>query len=161
MTEDLRARIADAIAYHPSNRGASLEQRERVAGVLADAVMAVVEAERRESDERAWAAEATLAAVREYVETSDDDGIHTRETVLRLLAGKTEAEAMAERYDQMVNAPLAPATVEALNRRLASGEYAQRKVRGTVRPAGKEPAEMVIPPDELAALCDYDETERP
>ena len=66
-------------------------------------------------------------------------------------------DQVAARYERMVNAPLAPATVEALNRRLASGEYAQRKVR----PAGKEPAEMVIPPDELAALCDYDETERP
>lgn len=31
------------------------------------------------------AAEATLRAVREYVETSDDDAIRTRETVLRIL----------------------------------------------------------------------------
>lgn len=51
MTDDLRARVADAIAFHPSNRGGSLEQRERVAGLLADAVMRVVEAEQAEYDE--------------------------------------------------------------------------------------------------------------
>lgn len=34
------------------------------------------------------AAEATLRAVREYVETSDDDGIRTREAVLRVLGGQ-------------------------------------------------------------------------
>ncbi|WP_255951587.1 helix-turn-helix domain-containing protein [Streptomyces odontomachi] len=44
--------------------------------------------------------EATLAAIREYAETTDDDGIRTRETVLRLLdrpapADETPAETAA------------------------------------------------------------------
>jgi hypothetical protein len=41
--------------------------------------------------------EATLAAVREYVETSDDDGITAREIVLGLLGGKTIGEVEAGR----------------------------------------------------------------
>ncbi|MEU1908424.1 hypothetical protein ACFV4E_22745 [Streptomyces hygroscopicus] len=40
-----------------------------------------------EAVQRRDAAEAALARVREYVATSDDDGIRTRETVLRLLGG--------------------------------------------------------------------------
>jgi len=42
---------------------------------------------RRQRDE----AETALRAVREYAETSDDDGIRTRETVLQML-GETAQE---------------------------------------------------------------------
>jgi hypothetical protein len=42
-------------------------------------------------EHRAERAEARLAAAQEYAETSDDDGIRTRETVLRILAGKESA----------------------------------------------------------------------
>ena len=43
--------------------------------------------ERYTWQERGDRAEDRLAAIREYVEHSDDDGIRTRETVLRLLDG--------------------------------------------------------------------------
>lgn len=35
----LHARIADAITFHPGNRGGTLEQREAVSRLLADAVL--------------------------------------------------------------------------------------------------------------------------
>ena len=44
-----------------------------------------------EAVQRRDAAEAALARVREYLETSDDDGIRTRETVLRFLDAAEQA----------------------------------------------------------------------
>ncbi|GHJ34284.1 hypothetical protein TPA0910_87170 [Streptomyces hygroscopicus subsp. sporocinereus] len=44
-----------------------------------------------EAVQRRDAAEAALARVREYLETSDDDGIRTRETVLRFLEAAEQA----------------------------------------------------------------------
>jgi len=89
MTEDLRARVADAIAYHPSNRGASLEQRERVAGVLADAVMAVVEAEQHVVAHNAAAADShaeEALRIAERAEAERDAAYRERAQLLALLA---------------------------------------------------------------------------
>ena len=60
----------------------------------ADSAAAAIRAEcRKVGIPVADSAEEKVARVREYVETSDDDGIKTREAVLRILANTEEANA--------------------------------------------------------------------
>lgn len=57
-----------------------------------------------------------------------------------------------DRYAAMVDAPLRPETVAAINERLKSGTAPVRKVRARVRDMGREPAVLAIPEDQLEPL---------
>jgi hypothetical protein len=106
QADDLRERVAEAVRGAFEYASPGLPER------VIDAVMPVIEADQAEYEEtvvgslnqrviraekRAGRAEQVLAAVREYVETSDDDGITAREIVLGLLGGKTIGEVEAGR----------------------------------------------------------------
>lgn len=58
----------------------------------------------------------------------------------------------ADSYADMVNAPLRLETIAAIAERIKSGDFPVRKVKARVRDMGREPAEMVIPDDELEPL---------
>jgi hypothetical protein len=64
----LRDRIAEAITYHPGNRGAPLERRELVSQELADAVMAVVGPELARTEAELARLREQLAEVEEYAQ---------------------------------------------------------------------------------------------
>ncbi|MGW7617365.1 hypothetical protein ACWGLG_16165 [Streptomyces antimycoticus] len=72
---------------------------EASARTEADVTIAVPVIEVSEAEVHTSAVD-TLAQIREYVETSDDDGIRTRETVLRML-GESAPEAPAQRLQRL------------------------------------------------------------
>lgn len=73
------------------------------------------------------------------------------------LAGPTREELAeeldsADRYADMVNAPLRPETIAAIAERIKAGDLPVRKVRARVRDMGREPAVLAIPKEELEPL---------
>lgn len=94
----------------------------------------------REDTLDAAIAHTALAAIRDYLETSDDTGIRTREHLLGILdqAGVpsvvTEELVEADRYAAMVNAPLRPETIAAIAKRIKAGDYPVRKVKPREKP---------------------------